>query len=652
MALKQKLKSVLDAIPRSILASMAEGVILHSSDGMIIDCNRAAERILGLTRDQMLGRDTFDAEGKSTREDGTPFPSMEHPAMVSLQTGIPCRNVIMGLHLPDDSEKWISMNAEPVFENNGSRPFLVITSFTDITERRRTELLLRESEEQLRFALDASNQALFDWNIETSAVKVNDQWFRLFGYVPGEIEPHISLWEKALYPDDSEETLLKLNAYLKGETQEYRSEHRIVTRNGEVRWQLSLAKIVARDSGGRPLRMIGTDTDITDKKLAERALEELKNRLQLIIDSVPIGISVKDREGRFVSVNKEICHLLGHEESELLGKSNADFLPQDLAVTSEMTERSILETGRRPPFQVKEIALPSGDTKWLRLDRVPLRDSDGEITGTIGTAFDITDQIKQEEIRKSLENQLWQAKKGESLARMAGAIAHNFNNRLQSVIIGLDLALHTESIPSDLHEILSLAKEEALRASETSRQMVTYLGFKRLSVETREVSACCRQIMDLLIIDLPPTIKASFDLSQCDSCIMISRDDLQQIIHAIFSNARESIGNNGGLISFIAKSVSADEIVAATRYPIDWTPKAATYACIEIRDTGCGITASELEKIFDPFYTTKFEGRGMGLALALGIIKAHEGVCTVTSTVGAGSTFSVFLPESGKWNKS
>jgi len=131
---------------RSILQSMADGVALQAADGTIIDCNRSAEKILGLSREQIMGRQSTDPRWKATREDGRPFPGEEHPGMVALRTGQSCHDVTMGLCLPDGSQRWISINAEPMFKPGEARPYAVVNSFADVTERRRFEERLRQSQ--------------------------------------------------------------------------------------------------------------------------------------------------------------------------------------------------------------------------------------------------------------------------------------------------------------------------------------------------------------------------------------------------------------------------------------------------------------------------------------------------------------------------
>ena len=135
---------------RSVLTAMAEGVVVQLADGSIMDCNPSAERILGLSRDQIMGRKSVDPRWHSVRENGEPFPGEQHPAMISLRTGKPAHNVVMGLHLPDRSQRWININAEPIFHHGEAKPYAVVATFGDITERIQMVQSLQDSEGQLR----------------------------------------------------------------------------------------------------------------------------------------------------------------------------------------------------------------------------------------------------------------------------------------------------------------------------------------------------------------------------------------------------------------------------------------------------------------------------------------------------------------------
>jgi CheY-like chemotaxis protein len=177
-----------------------------------------------------------------------------------------------------------------------------------------------------------------------------------------------------------------------------------------------------------------------------------------------------------------------------------------------------------------------------------------------------------------------------------------------------------------------------------SRLMLTYLGQSRDKVEPLDISSSCRKILPILKAAMPANVILETDFPSPCPVINTSPDYMQQIITNLITNAWESIGDDRGTISLNVKTVSPAEIPTAHRFPVDFQLPDNPCACLEVTDTGCGIAARDIEQIFDPFYSTKFTGRGMGLAVVLGLVKAHKGVITVNSKPGSGSTFRIFFP--------
>jgi two-component system, cell cycle sensor histidine kinase and response regulator CckA len=254
-------------------------------------------------------------------------------------------------------------------------------------------------------------------------------------------------------------------------------------------------------------------------------------------------------------------------------------------------------------------------------------------------------RLRVEIERAELEAQNRQLQKAESLVRMAGAIAHHFNNQLQTVMGNLEMAMDDLPRGENPVEILNEAMQAARRASEVSSLMLTYLGQTTLKRESLDLSEVCSHSLPMLCTTLPKDVILEADLSSPGPKIYANENQIRQVLTNLVRNAREAIDTGGSAIHLIVKPVSATEIPASPRFPIDWLPQNIDYACLEVSDTGCGISEQDIEKIFDPFFTSKFTGRGLGLPVVLGIVRAHGGTVTVESEPGRGSTFSVFLPK-------
>ncbi|MCX6101163.1 MAG: response regulator, partial [Candidatus Bipolaricaulota bacterium] len=257
---------------------------------------------------------------------------------------------------------------------------------------------------------------------------------------------------------------------------------------------------------------------------------------------------------------------------------------------------------------------------------------------------DITDRKRAGAEKERLEAKNRQLQKAESLGRMAGAIAHNFNNQLAAVIMNLEL-LQQELPPNAGPGLdLSTALQSAHKAAVISTQMLTYLGQTHVRLEPLDLSEACRLSLPLLQAGIPHTVDLKTDLPAPGPVISANAKQIQQVLTHLLTNAWEASGNGAGVLRLAVKRVSATAIPAANRFPIDWQPHDPEYACLEVADSGCGIAASDIEKLCDPFFTSKFTGRGLGLPVVLGIVREHGGSITVESEPGRGSVFRVFLP--------
>jgi len=257
-------------------------------------------------------------------------------------------------------------------------------------------------------------------------------------------------------------------------------------------------------------------------------------------------------------------------------------------------------------------------------------------------AREIAGHRQAEADKENLESQNRQLQKSESLGRMAGAIAHHFNNQLQAVMGNLELAMMKE-LPQGAKPIerLIAAMQAARKAAEVSGQMLTYLGQTPGKHEPLDLSEACRQSLTLLQAAAPKGMTLKADFPSSGPVIRANAGQIQQVLVNLVTNASEAAGENQGAISLAVKTVSQANIPASKRFPIDWQPQENIYACLEVADTGCGIPDRDIENLFDPFFTTKFTGRGLGLPAVLGIVRALHGAVTVESEPGRGSVFRV-----------
>lgn len=227
---------------------------------------------------------------------------------------------------------------------------------------------------------------------------------------------------------------------------------------------------------------------------------------------------------------------------------------------------------------------------------------------------------------------------------MAGAVAHHYNNLLSVVMGNLELAIMDEPRNSGRLKLIQDAMKAARRAADISTQMLTYLGQgigKQIPIH---LSIICHRKLVQLNDTLPDTITLHTHLPDPGPLVRADAEQIAQVLSNLFLNASEAIGDKVGEIRVSIGMLTAAHAWVLNPYPVDWEPKSAEYACLSIQDTGEGMNPETVGKIFDPFFSTRFIGRGLGLSVVLGIVKAHDGAVSVETHSGSGSIFRIFLP--------
>jgi PAS domain S-box-containing protein len=388
--------------------------------------------------------------------------------------------------------------------------------------------------------------------------------------------------------------------------------------------------------------------DITCRKQVEEALRREKYFAESLIETAQTIVMVLDTSGGIVTLNPYMEEISGYPLKEVQGKDwFSTFLPErDRKQIRDLFLRAVADIQTRG--NVNPIVTKDGrevDIEWY--DKT-LKGEKGNVVGVLAIGQDITERKQVEADKEKLEAQNQQLQKAESLGRMAGAIAHHFNNQLGVVIGNLEMAIDVMPLGAGPIENLTAAMEASNRAAEMSGLMLTYLGQTSGKRELLDISKACLRSLPILLTVMPGKVVLSHDLPTPGPVINANAKQMQQVQTNLVTNAWEAAGEGRGSIHLRVKTVSLSDIPATHRFPQNWQPQDHAYACLEVTDAGSGIADEDIEKLFDPFFSSKFTGRGMGLPVVMGIVRAHGGVITVESELGRGSIFRVFLPVSAE----
>jgi signal transduction histidine kinase len=256
----------------------------------------------------------------------------------------------------------------------------------------------------------------------------------------------------------------------------------------------------------------------------------------------------------------------------------------------------------------------------------------------------LREQLDAERLEKeNLQHQLYQAQKMESLGVMAAGVAHDFNNYLTGILGNAEMVLEFGSLEGDAKETVHDIKKLATRASDLTKTMLTYSGRGKFVMEPLDMANLIDDLMKLLKASVGAGVKIDADVAGDIPALQGDPAQMRQVIMNLVMNGADAIGETGGTVSVAAKPAVFEGDRTTDTYADGRIPDGA-YVCVEVRDDGCGMDAETVARIFDPFFTTKPEGRGLGLAVVLGIVRAHRGYMNVHSMPGKGTTFGIFLP--------
>jgi len=399
-----------------------------------------------------------------------------------------------------------------------------------------------------------------------------------------------------------------------------------------------------RNSDGAVIGVLGMALVVTERVRAEQEARVSEERFRRVFASNMIGLMFCRASGAITEANDAILQILGYTaadvEAGLLDWRKSTVPGHEAA--DERALEELLRDGVCSPYE-KELFRKDGSRVPVLIGGAALREASGA-----GVAFmlDLSERKQSQEERERLHAQLLQVQKLESLGVLAGGIAHDFNNLLTAILGSasaamLSLPKESPACP-DLDNVISASR----RAANLTRQLLAYSGKGHFEVRPIDLSTHVRELANLLETTISKKVQLRLELTQDLPSVAADIAQIQQVVMNLVINGAEAIGEQAGTVLVSTGVQEIDDFYVQSLFSSeDIVP--GTYVYLEVHDTGCGMDDSTKTRIFDPFFSTKFTGRGLGLAAVLGIVRGHKGTIKVYSSLGRGSTFKVFFPASG-----
>jgi PAS domain S-box-containing protein len=496
--------------------------------------------------------------------------------------------------------------------------------------RRNAEDALRASVARMKLAQQVSQVGSFEWNIQTGVNVWTPELEAMHGLPPGGFAGTQPAWEKLIHPNDRPGIVRRVREAIA--SGDFEGEWRVTWPDGTVRWLVGRASVL-RDAAGNPLRLIGTNMDVTDLKRAKDELRESNDRFRNMADHAPVMIWVSGSDKLCTFFNKRWLDFVGRTLEEELGSGWTQAVHPDDVNRCRDTFSSAFD--ERHSFQIEfRMRRADGEYRWILDDGVPRFAPDGVFAGYIGSCIDIT------EIKHTQEETLL-SQKLESVGLLARGVAHDFNNLLGGILATAELALTDRTEGSFPEQELLRIKRTAMRGGEIVRQLMTYAGGESSVFELVDVSSLVDEMLQLLKVSISKNVTLEADLGEGLPAVRANPAQLRQVVMNLVTNASEAIGEDRGVIGVTIEAVKSDPDARVTgAVPLPGND----YLKLVVSDTGNGMTPEIQTRIFDPFFTTKSTGRGLGLAAVQGIVRSHSGAIRVVSSLNSGTRFEILLP--------
>jgi PAS domain S-box-containing protein len=620
------------ALPRSTFEHAAVGVAHVALDGRFLRVNRKLCDILGYSRDALLRQR---------------FQDLTHRDDLEADLALLKRAIASEIATFSMEKRYIRGNGEVIWadltvslvRDAADRPLYCLSIVSDITARKRTEEALRESEQRLALALEAGQLGSWSLDLKSEAFEVSERGKALFGLPPDAGFNYATLLSM-IHPEDLQEKLAAVQRAV-ASGNDYEFELRTIWPDGSVHWILARGRPIY-DRDGRPLRMVGTFLDTTERNRARVALQQrndsLEARYAAVFEHTTAGLILLSvtPDDRFVyeAANPSHEKTTGWKSAEFIGKTAYDMFSRDVGDRLAERFRRCRDTGMPITYE-DTYSFPTG-TRIMQATVVPIRDLDGRVAKLLVSTHDVTE-------RKATEEALRQSQKMEAIGLLTGGVAHDFNNLLTSILGNLELVAQRALDPT-LGRLLDGARRAAERGAKLTQQLLAFARKQRLERQAVDLNRLVAGMTDILQSTIGATIRVDTALGGGELWpAMVDVNQLELVILNLAINARDAMPN-GGVLTIKLENLRISQDGHRGQLA------AGDYVVLSLADNGTGMSEEVRAKAFEPFFTTKQVGRGSGLGLSqvYGIARQLGGGVDIDSRPGAGTTVRVYLPRAAQ----
>ncbi len=601
------------------------GFALYDVEDRLVLWNRLYESFSSTSVNLRVGV-TFD-EVLRTSIEGSPIKAAEGREKEWIAERVAHHKNPKGPLVLKRGEKWLQIREHKTPDGS------ILLIIVDISDIRRAEESLRESERQLRAILDNIPDLAWLKDRDNQIITVNTVFSQSCGLSLGELigKTDLDIWPPELgklYFADDQEVVETGNRK--------RVEEQIQRADGNRIW-VETIKAPVLDEHGQVVGTVGTARDITERRNAEQELRKLSTA----VEQSPAAIFIMDPEGTIEYANPKFCETTGYSLDEVVGHT-PELLRTDYVEPGQFERMwQAITTGQEWRGEMRN-RKKSGDHFWTSVAISPITDDNGKITHLLSIAEDTTE-------KRRMDEQLRHAQKLEAVGTLAGGVAHDFNNLLLPIIGFSELLMQELGPDSPSKEKVNTINKAGQRAKQLTRQLLAFSRKQVLEIEVLDLNEVINGFQKILRRTVREDI--AFEILPGDEACPVRADatQLEQVLMNLVVNAQHAMPEGGRLVIETA-NLEIDEVFARSHADI----KPGSYVMLAVTDTGVGMDKEVLSHIFEPFFTTraKGEGTGLGLATVYGIIKQHNGAVWVYSEVGIGTTFKIYLPRMESVRKS